>query len=81
MEILIGDLSPRETGMRKKYSPQAFVGFPRESFFCRGDEDRELFPDGEFSVVIPRCGAFPRFLLTAGLIRFGTSRGPRPASQ
>jgi hypothetical protein len=39
--------------MRKKCSPQAFVGIPAGKFFRRGDEDGELFPGGKFPVAIP----------------------------
>jgi hypothetical protein len=39
--------------MGKKCSPQAFVGIPAGKFFCHGDGDGELFPDGEFPVAIP----------------------------
>jgi hypothetical protein len=39
--------------MGKKCSPQGFVGIPAGKFFRRGDEDGELFPDGEFPVAIP----------------------------
>jgi hypothetical protein len=39
--------------MRKKCSPQAFVGIPAGKFFRRGDGDGELFPGGEFPVAIP----------------------------
>jgi hypothetical protein len=53
MGIPVGDLSPRGTGMRKKCSPQAFVGIPAGKFFRRGDGDGELFPGGEFPVAIP----------------------------
>jgi hypothetical protein len=38
----------------KKYLPQAFVGIPIENFFFRHrDEDKKLFPDEKFPVVIP----------------------------
>jgi hypothetical protein len=53
MGIPVGDLSPRGTGMRKKCSPQAFVGIPAGKFFRRRDRDGELFPGGEFPVAIP----------------------------
>jgi hypothetical protein len=53
MGIPIGDLSPRGTGMEKKCSPRAFVGIPAGEFFHRGVEDRELFPDEEFPIVVP----------------------------
>jgi hypothetical protein len=53
MGIPDGDLSPRGTGMGKKYPPQAFVGIPAGKFFCHGDGFGELKPDGEFSVAIP----------------------------
>jgi hypothetical protein len=52
--IPVGDLFPRGTGMRKKYSPQAFVWIPAEKFFRRGDGDGELFHGGKFPVAIPR---------------------------
>jgi hypothetical protein len=32
--------------------PATFVGIPTGKFFCRGDGDGELFPDGEFPVAI-----------------------------
>jgi hypothetical protein len=57
MEILVGDLSPRGTGMGKKCSPQAFVGILAGKFFRRRDGDRKLFPGGEFSVAIPRLAS------------------------
>jgi hypothetical protein len=53
MGIPDGELSPRGTGMGKKYPPQAFVGIPAGKFFCRGDGFGELKPDGEFPVAIP----------------------------
>jgi hypothetical protein len=53
MGIPVGDLSPRGTGMRKKCSPQAFVGIPVGKFFRRGDGDGELFPTGNCPVAIP----------------------------
>jgi hypothetical protein len=53
MGIPVGDLSPRGTGMEKKYSPQAFVGIPTGKFFRRGGGDGELFPGREFPVAIP----------------------------
>jgi hypothetical protein len=48
------DLSPRGTGMGKKCPPQAFVGIPAGKFFRRGDGFRELKPDREFPVAIPK---------------------------
>jgi hypothetical protein len=54
VEDLFGDLSPRGTGMEKKYSPQAFVSIPWGNFFRRRDGDGKLFFDGEFFVAIPR---------------------------
>jgi hypothetical protein len=58
MGISVGDLSPRGTGIGKKCSLQAFVGIPTRKFFRRGDGDGELFPGGEFSVVIPTQGTY-----------------------
>jgi hypothetical protein len=48
MGIPDGDLSPRGTGIGKKYLPQVFVGIPAQKFYHRGDGDGELKPDGKF---------------------------------
>jgi hypothetical protein len=42
----------RETEMRKKCLPQAFVGIPAQKFFRRWDEDGELFSNEKFSIAI-----------------------------
>jgi hypothetical protein len=51
--ILIGDLSPRRTGIEKKCSPQAFVGISAGNFFRSGDGDGEAFSNREFPIDIP----------------------------
>ena len=50
---LSGDRSPSETGIGKKYLPQAFVKISTGNLFSRKDE--ELFPDDKFSIAIPSC--------------------------
>jgi hypothetical protein len=42
----LGYLSPRGTEIRKKCTPQAFVGIPAEKFLCRGDGMGSYSPVG-----------------------------------
>jgi hypothetical protein len=80
MGIPVGDLSPRGTGMGKKYSPQAFVGIPAGKFFVAGTGMGSYSPAGNSplpSLVVTRAAqTAPNRRMSRAIIAARISRLP-----